>query len=126
VSEAVTVNGFRQRLAAHMAGVATLAPIAYVAFGDGGHNADMTPKAAGSSATALYHEVLRKPLTSISQEDLLSVTGKGVVDSSEIVGGVISEAGLIDADGHLVGWKTFAPKFTEEGETYGVTLKLRF
>lgn len=126
MSEAVTVNGFRQRLAAHMAGVATLAPIAYVAFGDGGHNADMTPKAAGSSVTALYHEVLRKPLTSISQEDLLSVTGKGVVDSSEIVGGVISEAGLIDADGYLVGWKTFAPKFTEEGETYGVTLKLRF
>lgn len=95
--------------------VATLAPIAYVAFGDGGHNADMTPKAAGSSVTALYHEVLRKPLTSISQEDLLSVTGKGVVDSSEIVGGVI-QAGLIDADGHLVGWKTFAPKFTEEGD----------
>ncbi len=92
----------------------------------GGHKADMTPKAAGNSATALYHEVLRKPLASISQEDLLSVTGKGVVDSSEIVGGVISEAGLIDADGHLVGWKTFAPKFTEEGETYGVTLKLRF
>lgn len=126
MSEAVTVDGFRERLAAHMAGVATLAPLAYVAFGDGGHNADNSAKSADSSAKSLNHEILRKPLSAIYQEDLLSATGKGVISASEITGGVISEAALLDSNGNLVGWKTFAPKFTEYGETYGVTLKLRF
>ncbi len=126
MSEAVTADGFRRRVAAHMAGTGTLKPIALVAFGDGGHNPDNTAKPANSSASGLYHEVLRKPVSALIQEDLFSATGKGVIESGEIVAGVISEAALLDADGNLVCWKTFAPKYLESRETYGVNLKMRF
>lgn len=126
MSEAVLTKGYRQRLAAHMAGGTPVKPIAYMAFGDGGHNPDNTAKAVSNEAPALYHEVLRKPLDSIVQEDLLSVTGKGVANASEIAGGIISEAALLDSDGNMCGWKTFPPKYTESGEQYAASLKLRF
>jgi len=126
MAEAVTVNAYRQRLAAHMAGGAPLAPIAYMAFGDGGHNPDMTPKPPSQTATALYHEVLRKPLASITQEDVFSATGKGMVEANEIIGAAVSEAALIDANGNIVGIKTFAPKHKEADERYEISIKLRF
>lgn len=126
MAEAVVVNTYRQRIAARMAGGAQLAPVAYMAFGDGGHNADLTPKAPSASATALNHEILRKPLAAITQEDLYSVTGKGAVEANEVVGAGISEAALIDANGKLVGLKTFAPKFKENDERYEISIKLRF
>ena len=126
MAEAITVNAYRQRIAARMAGGASLAPIAYMAFGDGGHNPDMTPKPPSSSATSLNHEVLRKPLSSITQEDLYSVTGKGVLEAAELVGARISEAALLDANGQICGLKTFAPKLKEGDERYEISIKLRF
>ena len=126
MAEAIVVNAYRQRIAARMAGGAQLAPIAYMAFGDGGHNADLTPRPPSSSATALNHEILRKPLAAITQEDLYSVTGKGAVEANEVVGAGISEAALIDSNGQIVGLKTFAPKFKENDERYEISIKLRF
>lgn len=109
-----------------MAGGAQIAPIAYMAFGDGGHNADMSPKAPSASATALNHEILRKPLSAITQEDLFSVTGTGTVEANEVVGAAVSEAALYDSAGKLCGIKTFAPKFKEGDERYEISIKLRF
>jgi hypothetical protein len=127
MSEAVTHDGFRRRVAAHMAGNGELKPIAFIAFGDGGHNPDNTAKPTNSSAEALYHEVFRKPISALIQEDLLSATGKGVVETSEITGtDVISESALLDADGNIICSKTFAPKYLEGQESYGVNMKLRF
>lgn len=126
MAEAITVDAYRQRLAKHMADNSSLPPVAFIAFGDGGHNPDLTPKAPLATATALTHEVLRKPLASITQEDGFSVTGKGVVESAELVGARISEAALLDASGQLVGLKTFAPKLKESDERYEISIKLRF
>lgn len=126
MAEAIVVNAYRQRLAARMAGGEQLAPIAYMAFGDGGHNADLTPKAPSSSATGLSHEILRKPLAALTQEDLFSVTGKGSIEAGELIGARISEAALLDANGQLVGIKTFAPKLKEGDERYEISIKLRF
>lgn len=126
MAEAITVDAYRQRLAKHMANNSALPPIAFMAFGDGGHNPDLTPKPPSAAATALTHEVLRKPLASITQEDLFSVTGKGVMEASELVGVRISEAALIDANGQLVGVKNFAPKLKESDERYEISIKLRF
>ena len=126
MAEAITVDAFRKRLAKHMADNSTLPPIAFMAFGDGGHNTDMTPKSPSATATALAHEVLRKPLALITQEDLFSTTGKGTVEANELVGVSISEAGLLDSAGQLVGLKTFAPKHKESDERYEISIKLRF
>lgn len=126
MAEAITVDSYRQRIAARMAGGAPLAQAAFMAFGDGGHNADLTPKAPFRTATALTHEVLRKPLASLTQEDLFSATGKGVVEAGELVGARISEAAILDSNGELIGIKTFAPKFKESDERYEISIKLRF
>lgn len=126
MAEAIVVRGFRQRLATAMAGGSPVKKVAFMAFGDGGHNPDFTAKAPSETQTALAHEVLRKPLAAITQEDVLSVTGRGVLEGSELIGIKISEAALLDADGNLVGVKNFAPKVKERDERYEISIKLRF
>lgn len=126
MAEAITSNAYRRRVAKHMADNSPLPPMAYMAFGDGGHNADLTPKAPNADAPGLAHELLRKPLATITQEDLYSVTGKGVLEATELVGARISEAALLDANGQICGLKTFAPKLKEGDERYEISIKLRF
>lgn len=126
MAEAIVVNIYRRHLAAHMAGGESIKPIAYMAFGDGGHNEDLTPKTPSLETTSLNHEILRKPLESVVQEDLYSVTGKGTIEINEVVGSAISEAALLDADGNLVGLKTFTPKFKENDERYEISIRLLF
>lgn len=127
VSEAVTVDGHRRRIAAHMAGDGALKRIAYIAFGDGGHHPENnTPKPAGVEAESLYHEVQRKPVEAVVQDDIYSATGKGILVASGFPSNVVSEAGLFDEDGNLICWETFPPKFIGRGESYGVNLKLRY
>lgn len=126
MAEAITVNAYRRRLAAAMAGGPPLAPAAEMAFGDGGHNADLTAKEPSRDQEALNNEVVRRPLLDISQEDLFSMTGRGLLEAADLVGVPVSEAALIDANGDLIGIKNFAPKVKESDERYEVSIKLRF
>lgn len=126
MAEAVTANAYRKRVAKHMADGSVLPPIAFIAFGDGGHNADLSPKAPNADASGLVRELLRKPLAAIVQEDLFSVTGVGSVEKPELNGARISEAALLDSAGNLVGLKNFAPKVKESDERYELSIKLRF
>lgn len=127
MAEAVTLKSHRRRLAAAMAGGAPVPKIAYMAFGDGGHNpADFTAKPPSDEQTKLNHEVVRKPLLAVAQEDLYSVTGRGLLEKNELIGIRISEAALIDAEGNLIGIKNFAPKVKESDERYEISIKLRY
>lgn len=126
MSEATTTNSFRQRLARHHYDGTVLPQVAQMAFGDGGHNPDDSPKTPNAAQTALVHEVLRKNLSAITQEDLYSVTGTGLVAEAELVGTHISEAGLLDASGNLLGFRNFAPKIKEADEEYEIKIKLKF
>lgn len=127
MAEAITTNHYRRKLAKAMAGGPALAPITHMAFGDGGHDAaTLTAIDPDPEQSALNHELLRKPLTLVTQEDLFSVTGRGVIAHAELVGYAISEAALIDADGTIVGIKNFAPKIKESDEEYETNVKLRF
>ncbi|MDK2751207.1 phage tail-collar fiber domain-containing protein [Vreelandella aquamarina] len=126
MAEAITVNSYRRRLASTMAGGATAKKIAFMAFGDGGHNANLTAKAPDPEQTSLNNELMRKPLTAVVQEDDFSVTGRGMLDYDELVGYAISEAALLNEDGDLVGVKNFAPKVKESDERYETSVKLRF
>ena len=63
---------------------------------------------------------------SVVQDDLYSVTGRGVLEAHELVGIRLSEAALFDADGKIVGIKNFSPKFKESDERYEISIKLRF
>mgnify|MGYP000861539530 CR=1 FL=1 len=126
MSEATTTNDFRRRLARHFYDNSSLPKAAIMAFGDGGHNQDGTSKTPNPNQTQLQHEVLRKTLTSVTQEDLYSVTGKGTISKPEAVGVSLSEAGLLDEAGNLMGFKNFAPKIKESDETYEISIKLKF
>ena len=126
MSEAIIVTNFRSRLAKQACDGTAVPKLAYMAFGDGGHNSDLTAKTPDANRTALVHELLRKPLQDIYQEDLLSATASGKLDTGELVGAKISEAGVFDANNNLVGYKFFAPKIKEADEEYTVRIKLRF
>ena len=127
MAEAVTLKSHRRRIAAQMARGTPVAKVAYMAFGDGGHNST-TLKAIQPSddQIALKHEVLRKALSAIEQEDLYSVTGRGLIEAAELVGVKVSEAALVDANGNLIGIKNFAPKVKESDERYEISIKLRY
>lgn len=126
MSEAVTLDAFRARLAAHMAGEAAAPVITHMAFGRGGHTAANAPKPVDASRTTLFDERLRKPVQSIVRPQPTWVEAKGVITESELNGETISEAALVDAAGNLIAMKTFAPKVKEADERIEITLTLRF
>lgn len=126
MAEATTTNHFRRRLAKHMFDESALPKIGMMAFGDGGHNTDGTPKAPSADRTALVNERIRKVLVSVAQEDQYSVTAIGRLAKSDLVGVSVSEAGLLDTAGNLLGFRNFAPKIKEADEEYEVRIKLKF
>lgn len=127
MAEAVTLLSYRKRLALQAAGGPAVPAISFMAFGDAGHNPTTLQAIQPSeNQIKLNHEVLRKPLTAVAQEDALSVTGRGMIEGPEMVGIRISEAALIDAAGNLVGIKNFAPKVKESDERYEISIKLRY
>ena len=67
MAEATTTNHFRRRLAKRMFDESALPKIGMMAFGDGGHNTDGTPKAPSADRTALVNERIRKVLVSVAQ-----------------------------------------------------------
>lgn len=126
MAEAVTTIEFRQRLAKHFCDDSALPKLGFMAFGDGGHMADGTAKTPDPDRTELVHEVLRKPLMELYQEDAQSVTASGRLEEEDLPGVWVSEAAVFDESGHMVGYKFFAPKVKEADETYIVRIKLRF
>ncbi len=125
MAEGVVVVSFRQKIADYLAGKAGLGKIKYMAFGDGGHNADLSPKPTNENATGLVNELLRKELEEVTQEEVLSVTGKGILETTDCVNKVISEAAIYDENNNLVCIKNFSAKKKEADETYAVSLVLR-
>jgi len=126
VAETIQANAYRRRIAKHMADNSPLPPFAFIAFGDGGHNADLTPKVPDPDAAGLAHEVMRKPLASITQPTPYLVECAGRIEPGELTGVYVSEAALLDADGQIVALKTFAPKIREADEMYQVFIEPRF
>lgn len=126
MASTVVTNAYRTRLADFHAGVSPLAPFGYMAFGDGGHRPDGTPKAPDPDAIALGHEMLRKPLTSITRPSLYTVECEGRIEPGELTGEKVSEAALLDADGQVVAIKTFAPKTRDADELYQVFIEPLF
>jgi phage-related tail fiber protein len=127
MAEAITSNHYRRKLATAMAGGAPIARITEMAFGDGGWN-DSTEAVIppDPEQVGLNHELLRKPLSLVTQETEFSCTGRGVLDEDELIGYKISEAALFDEDGTIVGIKNFGPKLKESDEEYETNIKLRY
>lgn len=126
MAEATTTQYFRKKMAAYFAGGAVPTRPTYMAFGEGGHNPDGSAKAADDTQTALKSELIRIPLDELYQEDLLSVTSRAKLSKTDLVGSDLSEGGVLDADGYLIGFRNFARKTKDSDEEYELKLKLKF
>lgn len=106
-----TVIGRRKICRAH-AGDQTLPEIAYMAFGNGGVDSSGEVIEATGEETALRKELLRKKIEGhwYVNEDETTCRYRVRLTKSELVNQSISEQGLYDSDGDLVGYKTFLPK----------------
>lgn len=125
-AEAVVTDYWRGRLAEHCANGRALPRITHMAFGDGGH-AGAAAKPAPANRTALYGERLRVPIASLTlpvPTEALAIAE--LVAAAAPAGMAFSEAGLIDAEGGLVAYRTMAPKVVDAGEVYEVRIKPRF
>ena len=124
-AEAVVTDYWRGRLAEHCAGGRALPRITHMAFGDGGHvGSSARPAPAGRSA--LFNERLRVPIASQTRPAPTEALSVAELVAADAPGMVFSEAGLVDADGGLVAYRTMAPKRVDVGEVYEVRIKPRF
>lgn len=126
MAEAVTTYPYRRKLASRSYAGGQAPQPTHMGFGDGGHESDGSPKNPNPEKTTLNHELLRKALDSTYQEDDYSLTGVGRVAKSELIGASMSEAGLFDEDGELMGFKNMAVKIKESDEEYEVRIKLKY
>lgn len=122
----VIANAYRARLAKYHADGTPIAPFGFMAFGDGGHNANGTPKTPDPDSMGLARELHRVPLTAVSQPNSYTVSCEGRLEQGELVGATVSEAALLDTEGRLVAIKTFAPKIREADELYQVFIEPLF
>lgn len=121
---AVLLDAYRRLQAEALAGNTVLKPAAFIGFGDGGHNADNTPKPIDSSREGLFHEVVVKELSALIQPTMYMTRARAIAQGQELP--VVSEAMLYDEDMRPIAMAVFPPKYTAEGETYEVTLQVHF
>lgn len=120
----LVLDVYRQLQAAAAAGNEQMAPIAFIGYGNGGHNDDNTVKPLDASRTSMFNLVVLKEVSELTQPSLYIARARAIVSGAEI--DVISEAALFDSSNRIIAMAVFPPKYTTEGETYGVTMQLRF
>jgi len=126
MAEAVVTDYWRARLAEHCAGGRALPRITHMAFGDGGHTGSAA-RPAPAGRTALFGERLRVPIAGQSRPAPTGALLEAALIATEAQRGMMfSEAGLIDAEGGLVAYRTMAPKVIDAGEIYEVLIQPRF
>lgn len=110
MANSITTIKRREKFAAADAGITPLPRITHIAWGTGGHSPDtLQPIPPTSDVNVLPGEFLRRPVTpTISPSTTVNIIDELVF--TEGAEKTISCVGLIDADGDLAAWKTFAPK----------------
>jgi phage-related tail fiber protein len=110
-------NVYRAKVAAAAAAGSALPAATEIAFGTGTSGSD-------PEDTGLEAEVFRKGLDSVSAADQI-LTCTGELSGSES-GQQITEVGIFDADGDLMGRRSFLPKQLEAESSLEFTLNFQF
>lgn len=105
----ITITG-RKKLARAWAGDASLPRIVGMAFGDGGVDRDGAVITPTKGQTTLNHELLRKAIGSHSYPEEATCRYSATLAEGDLMGAMISEQGLYDADGDIVIIKNFSVK----------------
>lgn len=111
-------TAYRAKVAAAVAGKATLPTITHMAWGTNGDP-------ASPAETMLGDEVHREPVIDATPEGVrLHVTG--VLKGDDVPGQAIREVGLIDSEGGLAGRRAFSPLELDPGTEIDATIDLQF
>lgn len=100
----------RENLVKARAGALTLPTIVGMAFGDGGVDEHGDPVPPTEGQTGLTHELLRKHVEGYTFPVATTCRYECKLLENELVGEYISEIGLYDTNGDIVGIKTFRSK----------------
>lgn len=116
MAKAVITATRRRKLCRSSAGDQTLPRIAWMAWGDGGTEADGTVKETGGNEIGLYNELARKEIETHGYVNEGETTCRytATLEKGELTGKEISEMGLYDEDGELAAYKTFMKKGKDE------------
>lgn len=121
-------NGYRQRVAACQKNNTALPAIASVVFGSGGHDVNNVPKNPDPTRTDINTRLTGgvKTVSGLTQSDAYSVSVTGSLAKADLAGLVISEVGLLDINGALIGYRTFAPHTKMDDETFDIVCKITY
>lgn len=106
--------------------ISTIAPIKYIALGDGGVNSDGDPVAPGIDQAALTHEVCRYAVQTPEFPVATTARFTVVVPEGEQDGVSFSEMALVDEQGELAAIKTMYVKRKDEDVEFTLTFDLEF
>jgi len=127
MAETTLTNYFREKLALYFYNGSSLPRGTQIALGDGGYDSvGEEVIVADAAQTSLNNVLLTKDITSLSHPTAYSVTAIGTVLPTELIGESISEVGLLDSTGGLIGVRNFAPKIKDNDETYDFEITLNF
>lgn len=106
--------------------ISTLPPIAHVVLGGGGLDEDGTVKIPDAKQTALNQELGRYKVDEPQYPEDTTARYTVTVPEDELVGAVISEAALADAEGNLCAIRNMLPKGKDEGVAFTFTFDDEF
>ena len=114
----MATKAYRTKVAAAAASGGSLPAAGTIAFGTG-----QTPSAPDD--TALENEIHRQALGSASADGTL-LTCTGVLQGADSGDNQITEVGIFDADGGLMGRRVFRPKELEVESSLEFTLEFQY
>ena len=101
--------------------VSSIAPIAKIAFGDGGVDLNGDPVAPSATATALVNELARYDIDSVTYPTSTTARYTVTIPSGDLIGAEISEAAIVDSNGALDAIKTMYKKKKDAGVSFTFT-----
>jgi len=110
--------------------ISTLAPVAFIAFGNGGTDTVGEPIPPSDEADSLTNEIGRYPIGDVvyplDPGPRITARYSSTIPENDLNGAVINEAALVDADGHICAIKTMYDKRKDAGVTFTFTFDDEF
>ncbi|MCL2400677.1 MAG: hypothetical protein FWC91_13150 [Defluviitaleaceae bacterium] len=124
----ITLHRRVQLCLATSGGIPSIAPITHIAFGDGGVDGNGDPIPPVETQISLNNQVGMYPINGVTYPLTPPTTARytATIPAMDLASVSISEAALVDEDGHLHAIKTFYVKRKDEDITFTFTFDDEF
>lgn len=110
MSEAKITNIGREKLCRAHAGDRSLPPLKYIAYGNGGTDAEGIPFPVIGEEVSLRNELLRIEIAQHNYPEATTCEYQSNLSKKDLINVYISELGIFDEEGDLIVYKTFLNK----------------